>query len=55
MVHGLADSPARILLVERGDFIPQEEENWNPEAVWKHLRYQTSERWVDDRGQEFRP
>ena len=55
MVHALADSPARILLVERGDFIPQEEENWNPEAVWKHLRYQTSERWVDDRGREFRP
>ena len=30
---------ARILVLERGDFVPQEEENWNPEAVWKHLRY----------------
>jgi choline dehydrogenase-like flavoprotein len=55
MARALADSSARILLVERGDFIPQEEENWSPEAVWKHLRYQTSERWVDDRGREFRP
>ena len=46
---------ARILILERGDFVPQEDENWNPEAVWKHLRYQTQERWLDDRGVEFRP
>jgi choline dehydrogenase-like flavoprotein len=55
MAHALGDSPARILILERGDFVPQEDENWNPEAVWKHLRYQTAERWLDDRGQEFRP
>ena len=55
MAHALADTGARILIVERGDFVPQEDENWNPEAVWKHLRYQTDERWVDDRGREFRP
>ena len=55
MAHALADSGARLLILERGDFVPQEEENWNPEAVWKHLRYQTTERWVDDRGREFRP
>jgi choline dehydrogenase-like flavoprotein len=55
MARALADSPARILILERGDFVPQEDENWNPEAVWKHLRYQTAERWLDDRGQEFRP
>jgi choline dehydrogenase-like flavoprotein len=55
IAHALANTGARILLVERGDFIPQEDENWNPEAVWKHLRYQTNERWVDDRGREFRP
>jgi choline dehydrogenase-like flavoprotein len=55
MAHALASSGARILILERGDFVPQEEENWNPEAVWKHLRYQTTERWIDDRGREFRP
>ena len=42
-------------MLERGDFVPQEAENWNPEAVWKHLRYQTKERWLDERGREFRP
>ena len=55
MAYALADSGARILIVERGDFVPQEDENWNPEAVWKHLRYQTAERWVDAKGREFRP
>jgi choline dehydrogenase-like flavoprotein len=55
MAYALADSSARILILERGDFVPQEDENWNPEAVWKQLRYQTDERWVDERGQEFRP
>ena len=55
MAQALAASGARILLVERGDFVPQEQENWNPEEVWKKLRYQTQERWLDDRGREFRP
>ena len=41
LAHALSETPARILILERGDFIPQEEENWDPEAVWKHLRYQT--------------
>jgi choline dehydrogenase-like flavoprotein len=55
IAHALAETGARILILERGDFVPQEEENWNPEAVWKNLRYQTAERWLDDRGREFRP
>ncbi len=55
IAYALADSPARILILERGDFVPQEEENWDPEAVWKDLRYQTTERWLDDRGAAFRP
>ena len=55
IAHSLSDAPAKILIVERGDFIPQEEENWSPEAVWKHLRYQTREQWVDGRGEAFRP
>ena len=55
MAHALADSGARILILERGDFVPQENENWNPEAVWKQLRYQTRERWIDGSGREFPP
>jgi choline dehydrogenase-like flavoprotein len=55
VAHALAGSSARILVLERGDFIPQEAENWDPEAVWKHLRYRTTERWIDRRGREFQP
>jgi choline dehydrogenase-like flavoprotein len=55
IAHALAATGARTLLVERGDFVPQEDENWNPAAVWRDLRYRTSERWLDDRGREFQP
>jgi choline dehydrogenase-like flavoprotein len=55
MAHALAGTGARILLVERGDFVPQEDENWSPTAVWRDLRYRTSEHWLDDRGREFQP
>lgn len=55
MAQALAGSGARILVIERGDFVPQEDENWSPEAVWKHLRYRTTEQWLDERGQAFTP
>jgi choline dehydrogenase-like flavoprotein len=55
IAQALAETSARILIVERGDFVPQEDENWDPEAVWKDLRYRARERWLDDRGHEFTP
>jgi choline dehydrogenase-like flavoprotein len=55
IAHALAPSSARLLILERGDFVPQEEENWNPEAVWKQLRYRVRERWLDRQGREFQP
>ena len=32
MAHALATTGARILILERGDFVPQEAENWNPDG-----------------------
>ena len=55
MAHALAESGARLLVLERGDYVPQEAENWSPAAVWKDLRYRTRERWVDHTGEEFHP
>ena len=55
MAHALSGTSARILLLERGGFVPQEAENWSPTAVWKHRRYQTTERWLDGRGRTFSP
>ena len=55
MARALSETPARLLILERGDFIPQEDANWSPGEVWKELRYRTTERWLDDRGEEFLP
>ena len=55
LAHALASTSANILLVERGDFVPQERENWSPEAVWKRLRYRTKETWLDGAGHAFLP
>jgi len=30
LAYALRDSGARVLLLERGDFLPQEPENWSP-------------------------
>ena len=55
IAQALAPSKARMLIVERGGFVPQEEENWSPIAVWRDRRYRTTEHWMNDRGAHFRP
>ena len=55
LARALAPTGARLLIVERGGFVPREPENWDPAAVWKHLRYRAAETWVDRRGRPFRP
>ncbi|HKK92280.1 MAG TPA: GMC family oxidoreductase [Longimicrobiales bacterium] len=51
----LAATGARILVVERGEFIPQEPENWDPAEVWGAQRYRTPEMWLDRDDNEFSP
>ena len=55
LARALSDTEARILMIERGDFVPTEPENWDPEAVWKYLRYRTTDRWLDQHGELFQP
>ncbi len=55
MARALASTQARILILERGDFVPQEDQNWDPAAVWKDLRYRTTETWLDGNGGSFLP
>ena len=55
VAQALAHTGASILILERGGFVPREPENWDPTAVWKHLRYRTTERWLDRRGRPFLP
>ena len=51
----LAPSGKRILVLERGTFLPKEKENWNSEEVYGKDRYRTHEQWYDQDGKPFRP
>jgi choline dehydrogenase-like flavoprotein len=51
----LAPSGKKILLVERGDFVPREQRNWDPRAVNVEGCYQTREVWLDRNGKELHP
>ena len=55
LARALAGRAARVLVLERGDFLPQEAENWDAEAVFRHGRYQSAERWEDAAGGTFAP
>ncbi len=51
----LRNSGARILMIERGGFLPQEKENWDAEAVFGAGRYKARELWEDGDGASFAP
>ena len=51
----LAASGKRILLLERGNFLPRELENWDPKAVFVENRYISKETWLDADGKAFQP
>lgn len=55
VARALAGTGARVLIVERGTTVPQEPENWSPQAVWNDLRYRTTEQWLDGNGAAFTP
>ena len=51
----LAPSGASILMLERGDFLPPEPENWSPEANFADHRYKNAESWRSESGRTFKP
>jgi choline dehydrogenase-like flavoprotein len=55
LARTLSQSGAKVLLVERGDFLPQEPENWSPDAVFLENRYKAKETWFDASGRPFEP
>ena len=55
LAYGLRDSGARILLLDRGDYLPQEPNNWDAEAVFLQDRYKTRETWDDASGHAYKP
>lgn len=56
LTHALAPTGKRILLLERGGYLPRERENWEPKAIWADQRYRNSGQWTDaNTGAEFTP
>ena len=55
LVHQLAPSGKRILLLERGDFLPREPQNWLAQDVFADGRYISEDSWDDADGNSFAP
>ena len=55
LAHRLASSGKRILILERGTFLPREKENWNTTAVFLQDRYHMTEEWRDKNGRPLHP
>ena len=55
LAYRLAPSGKRILLLERGDYLPREPDNWDSRAVFVRNKYKTHETWYDKDGQPFHP
>ena len=51
----LAGTGAKVLLLERGERLPREPQNWDPESVFVELRYRARETYIDRDGKPFRP
>jgi choline dehydrogenase-like flavoprotein len=55
LAHTLASSGKRILLLERGDYLPREKDNWDPSSVFIDGRYISKDTWYDADGKPFQP
>jgi len=53
LAWALARTGKRILLVERGDYVPREIENWSTKAAVLEGRYNNADTWLDAQGREF--
>ena len=55
LAHRVAPSGKRVLILERGDWLPREAQNWDAEAVFVQNRYVSTDRWFDHQGKAFQP
>jgi choline dehydrogenase-like flavoprotein len=55
LAHTLAGSGKNILLLERGDFLPRELDNWDPKPVFVTGKYISRDTWFDRDGKSFQP
>jgi choline dehydrogenase-like flavoprotein len=55
LAHRLASSGKRVLILERGGYLPRERDNWESTAVFVQGKYLAAETWYDKHGTEFQP
>jgi len=55
LAYHLAPSGKRILILERGDYVAREKDNWNPQVVNLDAKYNAKESWRDKDGKELHP
>ncbi|HMX28592.1 MAG TPA: dehydrogenase, partial [Blastocatellia bacterium] len=55
LAYKLAPSGKRILLLERGGYVPREKDNWSTLATVKEGKYNTKEEWRDAKGKPLHP
>jgi choline dehydrogenase-like flavoprotein len=51
----VAETGQRVLLLERGDFLPRERDNWNSQVVFGDTKYTADETFYDLHERPFRP
>jgi choline dehydrogenase-like flavoprotein len=55
LAHHLAPSGKKVLILERGDWLPREADNWSVAAVFADNRYVSKETWYLPDGKPFQP
>jgi choline dehydrogenase-like flavoprotein len=55
LARQLAPSGKRVLIIERGGWLPREIENWDADEVFVKNRYVSADTWYDHRGKGFQP
>ncbi len=55
LAYRLAPSGKRILLLERGGYVPREKDNWNTKAVNVDAKYHTKDVWHTKTGEPLHP
>ncbi|OLP16357.1 dehydrogenase [Leptolyngbya sp. 'hensonii'] len=55
LAYQVAQSGKKILILERGPFLPREKDNWDTKVVFGSDRYHNPEVWYDRDGKELHP
>src|SRR5437870_13235965 len=55
LAYALAPTGKKILVLERGDYVPREKDNWDTRGVNLEGKYATKEGWRDRDGRELHP